>query len=185
VHDVETLLRTVMRSSTVLRDAQVPFALCGGLAVYARGGVAGQHDVDFVIREVDVDRALAAFDAAQFRTERPEADWLVKAYDGDVLVDLVFRPVDHPVSDATLAATDELAVGAARLPVLSATDLLVHSLLRLTDHECDFSQPLSIARSIREQVDFEQVHEQTAASPYARAFLFLVDELKLVEKVWL
>ena len=177
-----------MRSTTVLREADVPFVLAGGLAVYARGGGRSSHDVDFLIRDHDVERTLAAFEAADFRTERPEADWLVKAYDprgldGEILIDFIFRPVDRPVTDATLADSQELSVGAARVPVLSATELLIHGLLTLTAHECDFTAALTLTRSIREQIDFDRVREQTAASPYARAFLSLVDELDLLDKV--
>jgi hypothetical protein len=36
---------------------------------------------------------------------------------------------------------------------------------------------LLLARAIREQIDFDRVREQTKVSPYARTFLFLVDEL--------
>lgn len=185
--DVEDLLRTMMRATTILRRADVPFVLGGGLAVYARGGGGSQHDVDFLIRESDVDRILAAFEAGGMRTERPEADWLVKAYDphgidGEVLIDLIFRPVDRAVTDATLADSDELSVGAARVSVLSATELLVHGLLTLTDHECDLTAALTLTRAIREQIDFDRVRQQTLTSPYARAFLTLVEELELLEK---
>lgn len=178
--EVPELLEAMKRGAEVLREAAIPFALCGSLAAYARGGTTSDHDVDFLIRSEDADRALDAFAAAEFRTERPPEDWLVKAYHGPVLIDLIFRPVDRPVTAETLADVDELSVGAVRVPVLSGTALLTHSLLTLTAQECDLSSSLLLARTIREQIDFDRVREQTKGSPFARAFLYLAEDLDLI-----
>ena len=40
---------------------------------------------------------------------------------------------------------------------------------------------LKIARTLREQVDWEEVRERTAESPFARAFFTLVEGLEIVE----
>src|SRR5690606_39621589 len=106
-------LDAMKRGGEVLRHAGVPFALAGGMAVYARGGSYTDHDVDFLIREQDVQRALEAFADVGFRVERPPLDWLVKAYHGDVLIDLIFRSVDRPLADQALAGADRFSVSAA------------------------------------------------------------------------
>jgi hypothetical protein len=178
--EMPDLLDALKRSTEVMRGAGIPFALCGGLAVYARGGTDSDHDVDLLIREQDVDATLEAFEAAGFRTHRPPEDWLVKAYYGDVLVDLIFRPVNRPVTDETLAATDPLPIAAVVVPALSGAELMIHALLRLSVHECNFTDALLLARTIREQIDFALVRDQTKQSPYARAFLFLAEELELM-----
>ncbi len=178
--DMPELLDALKRSAEVLRGAEIPFALCGGLAAFARGGTDSDHDVDLVIREQDVDATLEAFEAAGFRTARPPEDWLVKAYHGNVLIDLIFRPVNRPVTDDTLAATDALPIAAVVVPVLHGSELMIHALMRLSVHECDFSDALLLARTIREQIDFELVRDQTKGSPIARAFLFLAAELDLI-----
>lgn len=174
------LLAAMKRIADVLSHAEVPFALAGGLAVHARGGTRSEHDVDFVIREEDVDRALHAIDGAGYRTERPPEGWLVKAYDGDNLVDLIFRPVGRPVTDETLAETDVLPIAAITVPVLSATELLIHALLRLSAHACDLAPGLALVRSLREQINVERVRTQTKHSAYARAFMYLAVELDLL-----
>lgn len=178
--ELPELLDTMKRAAEVLRTADLPFALCGGLAVFARGGTPSDHDVDLLIREEDVDRTLDAFDQAGFATARPPEDWLVKAFHGDVLVDLIFRPADRPVTPETLADTDPMPVAAIVVPVLSGTELLIHSLLTLTNQRCDLAAPLLVTRSIREQIDFDRVRDQTKKSLYARAFLFLAEELELI-----
>ena len=40
---------------------------------------------------------------------------------------------------------------------------------------------LKIARTLREQIDWEDVRERTAESPFARAFFTLVEGLGIVE----
>jgi hypothetical protein len=40
---------------------------------------------------------------------------------------------------------------------------------------------LELARSLREQIGWESVRERTAASPFARAFFTLIEELGIVE----
>jgi hypothetical protein len=176
----ENLLTTMKRVASVLKRVDVPFALAGGFAVYARGGTSSDHDVDFLLREQDVEKALEAFTAGGFRTERPPEDWLVKVYDGDLLVDLIYRPVERPVTDEILSDSTIIRVQAIALPVLSATLLMEHKLLTFSQHRCDFAEGLPIARSLREQIDWERVRKETEESPYARAFLILLEMLDLL-----
>lgn len=174
------LLTTLKKVAAALKLAEVPFALGGSFAVYAHGGHSSDHDVDFLIKEEDVDRAIEALSAAGFTAEHPPEDWLVKVYDDGRLVDLIFRPVENPVTDATFEDTIMRSVDAIQMPVLSATHLMVHKLLSFTQHYCDFARGLPVARSLREQIDWERVRRDTARSPYAEAFLILLDRLDVV-----
>jgi len=173
----EGLLVTLKRVASVLKQANVPFVLAGGFAVYAHGGMSSDHDVDFMMREQDIDTALDALVAAGFEAERPPEDWLVKVWDDGRLVDIIHRPVERPVTDETLADSVPRPVEAVHLPVLSATTLMVHKLLTFSQHRCDFATGLPIARSLREQIDWPRVRKETEHSPYAEAFLFLLDRL--------
>ena len=164
----------------MLKQAEIPFALGGSFAVYAHGGHSSDHDVDFLIREQDDDRALEALVAAGFTAERPPEDWLVKVYDErpDGGPDL---PAGRaPVTDETFADTVVRPVDAIHMPVLSATQLMVHKLLSFSQHYCDFARGLPLARSLREQIDWDRVRKETAQSPYAEAFLVLLDRLDVV-----
>ena len=64
-----------------LKASEVPFCLAGGFAVYARGGESVHHDIDFLVKEEDAERALSALKAIGFRTEVPPEGWLVKGAD--------------------------------------------------------------------------------------------------------
>lgn len=163
--------------STALQEREVPFALTGGCAIYARGGPLSQHDVDVLLRRQDVDRARGALAAVRMTTCQPAESWLSKAYDEGRLVDLIHRPNEEPVTDRTLARAERIRVGPVSAPVMPATDLLVDKLLTLGPHRCDLTEVLPAARAVREQVDWAEVGRITAHSPYAEAFLVLVRKL--------
>src|SRR5437660_12355604 len=89
----EDIAETMKRAAAALRDADVPFALAGSLATWARGGPETTHDLDFVMRPSDSERAAAALEEVGMRSEDPPEEWLLKAWDGNgVLVDLIFGP---------------------------------------------------------------------------------------------
>lgn len=177
----EGLLSTLKRVAAVLKRSDVPFALGGSFAVWAHGGHSGDHDVDFLLRAEDIDRALAALTDEGFTAERPPEDWLVKVYDEDGrMVDLIHRPIEVPVTDETFADTVLRSVDAVTMPVLSASQLMVHKLRSFSQHYCDFALGLPLARSLREQIDWVRVRKETADSPYAEAFLVLLDRLDVL-----
>jgi len=180
-HQVDAgLAMTLKRVASTLKAADIPFALGGSFAVYAHGGHSSDHDVDFLIREQDKERALEELAAIGFEVEQPPEDWLVKVFDEGRMVDLIYRPVETPVTDAALADSVVRPVEAIAMPVLSATQLMIHKLMSYTQHYCDFATGLPVARSLREQIDWERVRRETAQSPYAEAFLVLLDRLDVV-----
>jgi predicted nucleotidyltransferase len=180
--DFERLIATMKRAAAVLRDAGLPHALGGGLACWARGGPQTEHDVDFVVKPADAERAQTALGEAGFRTETPPEPWLLKAYDGDILVDLIFDPQGGPIDDELLARCQEIEVSAMPVLVLPLEDVLVQKLLALTEQEPDYTSVLEIARALREQIDWDDVRERTKDSPFAAAFFTLLAELEIVQK---
>jgi predicted nucleotidyltransferase len=178
--DFPDLLDTLKRSAAALQDAEVPFALGGGLACWARGGPETEHDVDYMVRPEDAQRALDALEEAGFKTEKPPENWLYKAYNGDVLIDLIFDPQGGPVNEGVLERAEELEVQAVRMLVMTLEDVMVTKLLALREHEVDYESVLEVARSLREQIDWVDVRERTSDSPYARAFFFLAQELEIL-----
>jgi hypothetical protein len=176
----DALLETLKTVGVLLKQAGIPFALGGSYGVYARGGPASEHDVDLLIKDTDIDRAVRLLTEHGFRAVKPPEDWLVKVYDEDRLVDLIHRPSERVVDDAMLARCDEIPVGSVRMPVLPATDLLINKLLAFAEHYCDFAAVLPLARALREQIDWPAVQAETGASPYAEAFLLLCERLGLM-----
>ena len=182
-HDFEAILATLKKAAAALREADVPFMLGGGLAAWARGGPESGHDLDLMVKPDDAERAQNALEAAGFKPENPPEDWLLKAYDeNDVLVDLIFRPTSGPITDETMARAEEREVLSVRMHLMRLEDVVVTKLLALNETHLDFAGILEMARSLREQIDWEEVRERTSDSPYARAFFSLVEELGVVER---
>lgn len=155
--------------------------LGGGLAAWARGGPPTDHDVDLYVREVDAEAGLEALVAAGMRAERPPEEWLYKAYDGPILVDLIFHPAGGAIGDEHFARATKMEVGAQTLLVASIDDVLVTRLLAISEQEPNFQPVLELARALREQIDWEFVRAHTLDSPFARAFFTLVEGLGIVE----
>ena len=173
----EPLIIAMKRAAAALRDGEIPFFLAGGLASWARGGPPREHDVDFMLLAKDVDHAAEVLAAAGFRIERPPEDWLIKAWDGDVLVDLIYHPTGMPVDEAMIERAEELEVNAVRMKVMAADDILVTKLASLSEHCCDFEAVLQVGRALREQIDWEAVRSRTVGHPFAEAYFTLVDGL--------
>lgn len=179
--NLNDLLATMKRAAAALRDADVDFMLGGGLAIWALGGPPTDHDVDFFVREEDAERGLQALVDIGMRAERPPEDWLLKAYDGGTLVDLIFRPAGGHVTNEHFQRATELEVSAQRVLVASIDDVLAAKLLALSEQEPDFRDVLAVARALREQIDWDRVEVRSHASPFARAFFTLVEELGIIE----
>jgi Nucleotidyl transferase of unknown function (DUF2204) len=177
----DELLATLKKVAGLLRDAEVPFLLGGGLAVWARGGPETAHDIDLMLMQPDAEHALRVLGAAGLRTKEPPEGWLYKAFDGDILVDLIFEPSGQPIEDAVFQRAEELNVNAVPLQVMSLEDVFVTKLTALREHELDYESVVQMARPVREQVNWNEVRARTEGSPYAQAFFTLVEELGIVE----
>jgi Uncharacterised nucleotidyltransferase len=175
--DIEATLK---KAAAALRGADVPFLLGGSLASWARGGPETRHDLDLMIRREDVDRAVEALSGAGMRAEDPPEEWLVKAWDGDVLVDLVFSPKGLPIDDDVIARGEDMSVLSMEMRVMAIEDVLVTKLMAITEHSLRYEGLLAIARALREQVDWEHVRAATASSPFARAFFVLLEGLEIL-----
>jgi predicted nucleotidyltransferase len=168
------------RAAAALREADIPFLLGGSLASWARGGPETRHDLDLIIKPEDAERALETLQEAGMRPERPPEEWLLKAWDGDTLVDLIYCPKGLPVNDELIARGEELAVLGMDIRVMALEDVMATKLMALTEHSLRYESLLQIARALREQIDWPAVRARTADSPFARAFFVLLEGLEIL-----
>jgi putative nucleotidyltransferase-like protein len=180
-NDLNGMVPTLKKAAAALRDAGVPFLVAGGVASWVRGGPSTDHDLDFVIKPEDAERALGVLEDAGLRPERPPEEWLYKAYDGDVLVDLIFSPAGLEITDEVIARGEEREVDAMSMRVMRPEDLLVSKLMAMTEHSINYRSCLEIARALREQVDWDDVRRRTETSPFGRAFFVIAEGLGIVE----
>ena len=181
-HPFDYIDATLKKSVAAFREADVPALLGGSLAVWARGGPETHHDLDFVVKPADAERALQALEGAGMAAERPPEGWLLKARDGDVVVDLIFEPRGLVVDDDLIARGEEREVMAIGIRLMALEDVLVSKLMALDEHNADFSQPLLMTRTLREQINWQDLRARTRESPFAKAFFTLAEELGIAPR---
>jgi Nucleotidyl transferase of unknown function (DUF2204) len=179
-HPLPAIEASLKKAVAALRDADIQFLLAGSLAVWARGGPETRHDLDFVIKPEDAERAVTALADAGMRPETPPEEWLHKAWDGDVLIDLIHAPRGLEVTDEVMARGELLHVIGITIPVMAIEDVLITKLMALHEHELDYTAVLRIARAVREQIDWPALRRRTEGSPFASAFFVLCEELEIV-----
>ena len=180
----EELIEAMKAAAGILAGSDVAFVLGGGLSAWSRGGPRSEHDVDFLLKPEDAEKALAAFEEAGWKTERPPEGWLYKTWhENGALVDLIFNPASGPITQELIDRSPEAEVMALRVHVSTLEDVMVAKLLALTEQEPDFSSVLEWARALREQIDWAEVRTRTEASPFAKAFFTLVEGLGIIEPV--
>src|SRR3954451_1263984 len=124
----DAIQASLRKSIEALDRRRVPFLLGGSLAVWARGGPESCNDLDLMVRRDDADDALAALEDAGMRGERPAEGWLLKAWDGDVLVDLIFDPKGLPIDDAVFERSEAVSVFGLEIRSMSLEDVLITKL---------------------------------------------------------
>jgi hypothetical protein len=178
----DELIEAMKGAAGILKEVDVRFVLGGGLSAWACGGPKSEHDVDFLMKPGDAERALVAFEEAGWPTERPPEGWLYKTWHPNgSLVDLIFSPAGGPITDEFIDRAPVSEVKALRIRVSTLEDVMAAKLLAMTEQEPDFSSVLEWARALREQIDWDTVRDRTEASPFARAFFTLVEALGIVE----
>ncbi|HEX2096304.1 MAG TPA: nucleotidyltransferase family protein [Solirubrobacterales bacterium] len=178
-NELGELLATLKKAAAALETGHVPFLLGGGLGCWARGGPPSSKDIDLMVKREDAERALEALTSAGMRPEKPPEQWLYKAWDGDVMVDLIFEPAGIRVTDAVIERGEELNAAGMPVPVMALDDILATKLMALDEHNADYGDLLPIARALREQIDWRTLRERTSSSPFAAAFFTLADGLEI------
>jgi hypothetical protein len=175
----DLLTDTLKRAVAALEAERVPYVLGGGLGCWARGGPPSSNDIDLMVKREDAERAQRALAESGMRAERPPEQWLLKAWDGDILIDLIFEPSGVRVTDEVIERGERLNVAGMQITVMALDDILITKLLALDEHSADYRDLLQICRALREQIDWPGLRQRTSSSPFARAFFTLADGLQI------
>jgi hypothetical protein len=179
--DEQSRLREALKLVAVLlKESDVPFALAGGYALWARGAPEPHHDVDFVVAEQDRDRVAGLLAERGLEVVDPPEDWLFKVFVDGSMVDLLFRLNGQPVGPGDFADADEMEVESVVMPVLGATTLMTAKLDALDERACDLTKVIPAARAVREQVDWDEVAAAVANNDFAVVTLDLLTRLDVV-----
>ena len=179
-HSFDSISDTLKKVGAALRDNQIPYLLGGSLAFWAHGGPERRKDLDFMIKPEDAERALEVLEGIGMRPEKPPEGWLFKAWDDEVLVDLIFHPKGMQIDDEVIARGEDIEVLAMPIKVMALEDVLCTKLLALHEHYVDYSGLLQMARSLREKVNWNDVRARTEQSPFARAFFTMIEGIGII-----
>jgi Uncharacterised nucleotidyltransferase len=171
------LVETMKIAVAALRDADVPFVLGGSFAAWARGGPEPDNDLDVMVPPAHAEAALEALTGAGLRPERPPEEWLYKAWHGEVLIDVIFEPSGLEMDDEVLERADTIPILSIATPVMALEDVLVTMLYALDEHTLDYTRLLAVARALREQINWPSLRSRASGSPFAVAFMTMVQEL--------
>ena len=114
------------------------------------------------------------------RSEVPPEGWLVKLWDGDVLIDLIHTVTGYDNVEEILQRAEVMRVASLDVPVASMEDVLTPKLLAFDEHYLDYTGALRAARALREQIDWDVLREKTCESPYAQGFFCLLEALEII-----
>ena len=118
----DALARTV----AVLRAADLPFAILGGVASAGYGRARWTKDIDVFCRPEDADRALDALAADGFEVERTNPAWIYKAFRDGVQVDVIFKGKGGIFFDEGMAKrVQTVSLVGVEVPAISPEDLIV------------------------------------------------------------
>src|SRR5689334_18306394 len=134
----EAIEASLRKAAAALEEHRVPFVLGGSLAVWARGGPESCNDLDLIVKRENADAALDALESAGMRPEKPPEGWLYKAWDGDVLVDLIFSPKGLTIDDRAFEAAEDVSVFGVELRAMKLEDVLITKLRALHEHYLDY-----------------------------------------------
>jgi predicted nucleotidyltransferase len=140
------------------------------------------HGPDFAIKPEDADRAIEALVTAGLEEKETPEEWLRKVCEGDVTVDLIHDPAGLDIDDDVLARGDDVEVNGMTFRVMAVDDVMTTKLFAFKEHYLDYASTLEMARTLREQIDWDELRRRTADYPYARPFFTLVEELGVIEK---
>jgi len=179
--EFKQIIESLRTAAAALRDTDVRYCLSGSVASWARGGPETVNDVDLIVAPDDVAEAVKALEATGMRSEVPPEGWLVKLWDGEVLVDVIHTVTGYESVDEILERSETMRVASLDVPVAQMEDVLTPKLLAFDEHYLDYTGALRAARALREQIDWQVLREKTCHSPYAQGFFGLLEALDIIQ----
>jgi hypothetical protein len=109
-----------------LEEANIPFALIGGVAASGLGRPRSTHDIDIFVSPENAEATLQVLGKKGFRTEKFDIEWLFKAFKEDILIDIIFKSEGEMYFDEEVRAKRQwIDYHGRRIPVVSPEDLII------------------------------------------------------------
>ena len=131
----DTFRLVLAEVSELLDGTDLRVLVMGGVGSASLARPRRTDDIDLFVHVEDADALLAVFDAAGYRTECHDPNWLYKAFRRDVLIDIIFRSTgDIVVDEPMLEHADDGTFKGSRFRLVSPEDLLVIKAVAAAEH---------------------------------------------------
>jgi predicted nucleotidyltransferase len=131
----DTFRLVLAEVSELLEGTDLRVLVMGGVGSASLARPRRTDDIDLFVHVEDADDLLAVFEAAGYRTERHDPNWLYKAFRRDVLIDIIFRSTgDIVVDEPMLEHADAGTFKGSRFRLVSPEDLLVIKAVAAAEH---------------------------------------------------
>ena len=140
-----------------------------------------KHDLDFIVTRANASGALETLRHAGLRPTAIPEPWCLRAWSGDVAVDLISEPIGLEVTDDLIRNGEEMEILGVTMRVMRLEDDFVTKLMSINERSLYvFDGALRAARALREQPDWSEVRLRTEHSPFARAFFTMAEGLDII-----
>ncbi|WPU64148.1 nucleotidyltransferase [Peredibacter starrii] len=112
--DLSELNRVLFTTIETLEKSSIPYAIIGGVAVKSLGRPRVTHDIDLFVRPDDAEKVLEVLEAKGFTTQKRDPFWLFKAWQDEILVDVIFK------SSGDIYFDEEVRAHVRRVPYLGS-----------------------------------------------------------------
>lgn len=156
---------TLRKAVEIVEEEGVPYVLAGSLASNTWGRPSAIGDVDIVVDPTDAKRLLKVFERAGFDTEEAEPQWLYKASQGNVTVDLIFQMEgDLYMNDRMVEKASVQDVSGTRARVMAPEDYVISQALSAKEDTPDFWYN-ALGVLARSEVEWDYLIERASRGP--------------------
>ena len=144
-------------SMQLLQREGVPFMVGGAFAMALYTGIArNTKDFDLLVRASDVDLTLEVFRRHGYRTEKTHPHWLAKAFQGEDLIDIIYRGGNGlcEVDDSWFARAPTNEVLGAATKVCAPEEMIWMKAYIMERERYDGADVVHLLLSCAEQIDW-------------------------------
>jgi hypothetical protein len=148
------------RSMELLQDRDIPFLVGGAYSFGLYTGIKRDtKDFDLFVRPGDVDRVLERFSEHGYRTEKTFPHWLAKIFQGEDLVDLIYRAGNGlcEVDDSWLDRAPEREVFGLRAGICAPEEIIWMKAYIMERERYDGADVAHLLQSCADEIDWKHL----------------------------
>ncbi|MDQ4143857.1 MAG: nucleotidyltransferase family protein [Actinomycetota bacterium] len=162
---LEHFREVLAKAIEVAEGEGILYLIGGSMASNHWGRPSAVGDVDLIVQPTDAKRLLKAFDAADFDTEEADPNWLYKAKQGDISVDIIFEMEGHMYLEEEMVDHGVITeLHGTRLRLMAAEDFVISQALSAGEDTPDYWYN-GLGVLAKTQLDWDYLVERASRGP--------------------